>query len=147
MNAYNFFKFLEKTDNRKTPFLVKLALAPEELTPEELHIKRSLILSPLSDFYFEEPISLPDNMTIEGNFILDGVYVDGGILPNGLVVKGNLEIDFCYITELPSDMIIGGDVHIESDELVQTYYGSPEEVKRACPGIKGKVYMPELDYR
>ena len=146
MNVYNFFKFLEKTDGRKTPFLVKLVLAPKELTPEELHIKRSLILSPLSDFYFEEPISLPDNMTIEGNFILDGVRIDGRILPNGLVVKGNLEIDFCDITELPSDMLIGKDVHIESDDLIQNY-GSPEAVKRACLGIKGEVYMPELDYR
>ena len=146
MNVYNFFKFLEKTDNRKTPFLVKLVLAPEDLTPEELHIKRSLILSPLSDFYFEEPISLPDNMTIEGNFILDEVRIDGRILPNGLVVKGNLEIDFCDITELPSDMIVGEDVHIDSEDLVQTYK-TPAAVKRACPGIKGKVYMPELDYR
>lgn len=146
MNVYNFFKFLEKTDNRKTPFSVKLVLAPESITPEELHIKRSLILSSLSDFYFEEPISLPDNMTIEGNFILDGVRIDGGILPNGLVVKGNLEIDFCDITEFPSDMIIDKDVHIDSDDLIQNY-GSPEAVKRACPGIKGEVYMPELDYR
>jgi hypothetical protein len=143
MNVYNFFKFLEKTDNRKTPFLVKLALAPEELAPEELHIKRSLILSSLSDFYFEEPISLPDNMTIEGNFILEGVRIDGGILPNGLVVKGNLEINETDITELPSDMIIGGDVHIDSDDLVYTYK-SPAAVKRACPGIKGEVYMNEL---
>jgi hypothetical protein len=127
MNAYNFFKFLEKTDGRKVPLLVKIQVAPKTITPEDLHVKDDFTL----EHYGENPINLPDNMIIDGNTVIGEANLSNG-LPRGLVIGGDLEIENYYLSELPSDIKVGGDVYIQTEsEGLMDNYETPRAVKKA----------------
>jgi len=104
------FNFLEKEENRKIPFKVKL-LNNYSLTDEELIVKRDLNLT---------------NSKITS-------------LPKGLKVGGGLSLFGCkHIESLPEGLEVGGILIINESELLK--YSDKEIRKMIEPGyIKGKI--------
>ena len=106
----NIFDFLEKNDNKRKPFKVKL-LNNDSLTDEELIVKRDLNLT---------------NSKITS-------------LPKGLKVWGGLSLFGCkHIESLPEGLEVGRILIITESELLK--YSDKEIRKMIEPGyIKGKI--------
>jgi hypothetical protein len=101
------FNFLERKDNRKTPFLWKV-LNNESFTEEELNIKGDLDLS-------ETVItSLPNGLKIGGDLdLIDCSNLTS--LPEGLEVGGDLDLENCTnLTSLPEGLKVGGELDLEN---------------------------------
>lgn len=148
INVYNFFKFIEsKEPEYRTPFKLKLKLAPEDITKEDLHIKDdsfSLHDYPTHVRDNDNSItSLPDGMTVESYLSLNSKYLES--IPNNLTVRGNLYVGTPQISSLPEDLKVDGDVHIYDTSAGRKYSKYPqEELKKMFPGVKGKIYT---DYK
>ena len=87
-----FFKFLKSKENKKVPFLAKMA-HPEifgKMEKEDLFFKQSLNL---------------DNRTLKE-------------LPPGLVIRGNLDLSLTDgLYEIPSDIDLGGGLNLHHSEI------------------------------
>ena len=86
----NIFEFIERKDNRKTPFVWKL-INNEPFTEDELNIKGDLDLS-----YIPNVFSLPNGLKIEGDLDVAYSFVE---LSKGLQVGGDLFVDGTYLED------------------------------------------------
>ena len=101
------FNFLERKDNRKTPFLWKV-LNNESLTEEELYIVGNLRLNGSTTI-----TSLPKGLKVGGALYLQGTNITS--LPEGLEVGGDLDLENCTnLTSLPEGLKVGGDLDLEN---------------------------------
>jgi hypothetical protein len=172
-NIYNLFKFIEsKEPEYRTPLKLKLRLAPNEITKEDLYVEDGFGLH-YADLDYgggkddSDITSLPDGITVNGSFYI-GEFSDGeGLesLPNNLTVKENLymsynnnilslpnnleigkdlEINNTKISSLPKDLKIGRDIQAWDTPLAKKY--TEEELKKITPGVKGRIYLDIEDY-
>ena len=145
----NIFKFLEKNDNTKAPFIWKL----ENNIPfskEDLKVDGYLILN------HTEITSLPKDLQVNGFLNLrnssietlpEGLKVGGYLdlrktkitsLPEGLEVGSYLDIEDTKITLLPKGLQVGSSLYI--DETPLTKYSDDELREMVKPGyIKGDI--------
>jgi hypothetical protein len=86
----NIFEFIERKENRKTPFVWKL-INNEPFTDDELNIKDDLDLS-----YIPNVFSLPNGLKIEGDLDVAYSFVE---LSKGLQVGGDLFVDGTYLED------------------------------------------------
>jgi hypothetical protein len=170
-NIYNLFKFIEnKEPEYRTPLKIKLRLAPNEITKEDLYIEDGFGLrSPdLDDGEDDRDItSLPDGMTVGWNFYISEFPDGDGLesLPNNLTVKEDLYMSFNWnilslpnnlevgkdldinntnISSLPKDLKVGRDIQAWNTPLAKKY--TEEELKKITPGVKGRIYLDEEEY-
>jgi hypothetical protein len=90
----NIFKFLEKNDNIKAPFIWKLK-NNIPLSEEELDVKGYLDLS------YTNITSLPEGLRVDGNLYLYDSKIES--LPEGLKVAGWLYIVDTKLTKYTDD--------------------------------------------
>lgn len=65
MEIKNFFDFLEKGGEKKTPIRLKLLRFPELITKEDLNVEGNLLLS------YSNLTSLPDGLTVSGSLYIN----------------------------------------------------------------------------
>ena len=112
-----FFKFLEKKEDRKIPLKVKLLNHKDfKIVPEDLNVKGDLNLSSTSIK------SLPDNLT----------------------VKGNLYLTFTDIESLPNNLKVGKDLSLSDTPLAEKY---TKEQLRSMIEEKGGYVNDLYSYR
>ena len=123
------FNFLERKDNRKTPFVWKL-INNEPFTEDELNIKGDLELQG------QDIQQLPDGIHVKNDLLLNSTPIKK--LPKGLRVGDNLYIQYTKITSLPEGLQVGGNLHVYNTTLAKL---SDEELREMVkPGfIKGKI--------
>ena len=122
------FEFLEKEEGHKMPFLWKL-FNNIPLTKEELIVKGDLNLED------SEITSLPEGLTIEGDFFLYHSPVE---LPKGLKVGGHLSLIGPNVTSLPKGLEVLGWLFITDTGL--GIYSDEELREMIKPGfIKGEI--------
>jgi len=126
----NIFDFLERKDNRKTPFVWKL-INNEPFTEDELNIKGDL------DLQGQDIQQLPDGIHVKNDFLLNSTPIKK--LPKGLRVGDDLYIQYTKITSLPEGLQVGGNLHIYDTTLAKL---SDDELRKMVePGfIKGKIW-------
>ena len=104
------FNFLEAKENKEKPFIWKL-INNEPFTDDELH------------FYDD----------------LDLIDLNIETLPEGLKVRGYLNVRFSSITSLPKGLEVGGYLYIYGTNLAK--YIDDELREMIKPGfIKGEIY-------
>ena len=105
-----FFKFLEKKEDKRAPLRVKL-LNPKDfkIVPEDLNVRQSLNLSNT------RVESLPDNLTIEGSLFLMDTPIKS--LPNNLTVGRTLALHYTPIKSLPEDLKVGEDLWLAGTSI------------------------------
>jgi len=106
----NIFEFIERKDNRKTPFVWKL-INNEPLTEDDLIIN--------------------DNLDLSNRKITS--------LPEGLKVDGYLDLRKTKITSLPEGLQVGDNLHIYSTTLANFSDEELREMVKPG-FIKGKIY-------
>ena len=105
------FDFLQAKENKEKPFIWKL-INNEPFTDDELHL------------YDDD---------------LDLIALNIETLPEGLKVRGYLNVRFSSITSLPKGLEVGGGLYIYGTPL--TKYTHDELREMIKPGfIKGKIY-------
>ena len=126
----NIFEFIERKDNRKTPFVWKL-INNEPFTEDELNIKGDLELQG------QDIQQLPDGIYVKNDLLLNSTPIKK--LPKGLRVGDNLYIQYTKITSLPEGLQVGGNLHIYDTTLAKL---SDDELRKMVePGfIKGKIW-------
>jgi len=126
----NIFEFIERKDNRKTPFVWKL-INNEPFTEDELNIKGDLELQG------QDIQQLPDGIHVKNDLLLNSTPIKK--LPKGLRVGDNLYIQYTKITSLPEGLQVGGNLHIYNTTLAKL---SDDELRKMVePGfIKGKIW-------
>jgi hypothetical protein len=102
-NIYNLFKFLEKKDNKKIPFKIKLLLNPDDITENDLTVNGDLDLSNTNI------TKLPDNLTVQGTLNLAWSKITE--LPDNLAVEGNLYLYGTNIVKLPNTLTVKGEIY------------------------------------
>ena len=108
-----FFTFLKDKANRDFPFQVKLAIAPELISKEDLHVKGNL------DLQNSNIEVLPDNLNVEGTLYLDRTPIK--TLPKNLKVGKHLSLSSTNVEKLPADLEVEGYVNIRSTPLANKY--------------------------
>ncbi|WP_315806371.1 MULTISPECIES: hypothetical protein [unclassified Bradyrhizobium] len=82
---------------------------------------------------------LPDNLIVGGDLDLSGTPIEA--LPENLTVGGNLDLRDTAITALPENLAIGGDLYILSDveEIPATVKIGGKSIARNSPSIFDKA--------
>ena len=127
----NIFKFLEKNDNIKAPFIWKL----ENNIPfskEDLKVDGYLILN------HTEITSLPKDLQVNGFLSLAQSDIES--LPEGLSIGGSLNLSYCKeITLLPKGLEVGWNLNIRGTKLQK--YTDDELREMIKPGfIEWTIY-------
>jgi hypothetical protein len=145
------FNFLEKEENIKIPFKVKL-LNNYSLTDEELIVKRDLNLTNskitslpkglkvgrgLTLFGCKHIESLPEGLEVGQNLILYGTKITS--LPEGLVVGGDLFLRELDIQSLPKGLKVGGSLYIKNTPLAKLSNESLRDMIGLNGYIKGDI--------
>ena len=133
---YNLFKFIEdKRPEYKVPFKFKLLYKPESITKEDLKVKGSLNLSNTS------VQSLPNGLEVKGNLDLIGASQIKS-LPDDLKVGGYLDLVGAPIQYLPNNLKVGGYLVLYGTPLSKKYT-TVEQLKAKYPDLKvgGKIYL------
>ena len=105
-----FFKFLEKKEDRKIPLRVKISNPRDfKLSPEDLDVKGNLNL------FRTNITSLPNNLTIKGSLFLMTTPIQS--LPNNLEVGGSLHLQFTPIQSLPNNLEVGEDLWLNGTSI------------------------------
>ncbi len=60
-------------------------------------------------------------------------------LPNGLKVKGDLDLRDTNITSLPSDLEVEGDLYLYRTPIADIY--TEEQIRKMVPGVKGGIWL------
>ena len=81
--------------------------------------------------------SLPEGLHVVGTLVLSDTQIES--LPKGLKVGGAVYLDHSLIKTLPEDIRVGGNVVADNTPLSQIY--NVKQLRRMCPGIKGKIYL------
>jgi hypothetical protein len=134
--VYNLFKFIEdKRPEYKVPFKFKLLYKPESITKEDLKVKGSLNLSNTS------VQSLPNGLEVKGNLDLIGASQIKS-LPDDLKVGGYLDLVGAPIQYLPNNLKVGGYLVLYGTPLSKKYT-TVEQLKAEYPDlkVKGKIYL------
>ena len=131
-----FFKFLEKKENKRAPLRAKL-LNPKDfkLSPEELNIERDLYLAETSIEF------LPDNLTVNGHLWLEDTYIKS--LPDNLTVEGALLLSNTPIESLPDNLKVGVHLYLDYTPLAKKY--TEEQIRSMIEEkggyVKGKIFL------
>ena len=110
-----FFKFLEDSVERKTPFKYKLFNAPELFTAEDLHFNGNLNI--MGELLF----GLPDNLTVNRFLSIDGLTLDH--LPDNLTIGSYLSAYRSKLEEFPKNLKVLGDLDIRLTPLMERIIG------------------------
>ena len=104
------FKFLENEENIRAPFLWKW-LNNEPLTEDDLHINGDL------DLTYSNIESLPEGLIVRGDLNL--TFCENiSSLPEGLIVRFNLIVEDCsQLYSLPKGLKVGGTLYIGTSPL------------------------------
>jgi hypothetical protein len=104
------FKFLENEENIRTPFMWKW-LNNEPLTEDDLHINGDL------DLTYSNIESLPEGLIVRGDLNL--TFCENiSSLPEGLIVRFNLIVEDCsQLYSLPKGLKVGGTLYIGTSPL------------------------------
>lgn len=92
------------------------------------------------DVYFHDILNgqLPENLELEGDFILEGAD-NLTLLPNGLKVGGGLYLQDSNIKELPEGLEIGGDLDLQGSKNIESL---PENLK-----VGGKLIISDTNIK
>ena len=106
------FEFIEENDKRKTPFLWK-HVSGEPLTEDDLIIKGDLNL------IHSNIQSLPEGLEVRGDLNL--TFCENiSSLPEGLIVRGNLILELCIeLYSLPKGLKVDGTLYINTSPLYE----------------------------
>jgi hypothetical protein len=106
----NIFKFLENEENIRAPFMWKW-LNNEPLTEDDLHINGDL------DLTYSNIESLPEGLIVRGDLNL--TFCENiSSLPEGLIVRFNLIVEDCsQLYSLPKGLKVGGTLYIGTSPL------------------------------
>jgi hypothetical protein len=140
------FQFIENYDSKyKIPWKIKAKL--KILTKDDLRIPELYL-----DYDEEGYITLPDNLTVTGDFINDGFYLsnENETLPKNLKVSGKLGLASTSTRQLPPDLKVG-KLHLIGEELLTeipqgVYIGKTLEIKD-CESLKklpNDMYLTDL---
>ena len=110
-----FFKFLEDSGERKTPFKYKLFNAPELFTAEDLHFNGNLNIQGQLKF------GLPENFTVHGFLSVDELTLD--YLPDNLTIGSYFSAYRGTLKEFPKNLKILGDLDIRLTPLMESITG------------------------
>jgi len=104
------FKFLENEENIRAPFMWKW-LNNEPLTEDDLHINGDL------DLTYSNIESLPEGLIVRGDLNL--TFCENiSSLPEGLIVRFNLIVEDCsQLYSLPKGLKVGGTLYINTSPL------------------------------
>jgi hypothetical protein len=104
------FKFLENEENIRAPFMWKW-LNNEPLTEDDLHINGDL------DLTYSNIESLPEGLIVRGDLNL--TFCENiSSLPEGLIVRFNLIVEDCsQLYSLPKGLKVGGTLYIGTSPL------------------------------
>lgn len=128
MNLEAVFDFIKEKRGYDYPFLYKL-INSLPLTKNELNVKGNLDLN-----FVNVPISLPDNLTVDGNLDLYQSTIKK--LPDNLTVSNTLDIRFTYIDEIPKNLIVG-NLYLYDTPLTQKY--SRTQIRNIIKERGGKI--------
>ncbi len=104
------FKFLENEENIRAPFMWKW-LNNEPLTEDDLHINGDL------DLTYSNIESLPEGLIVRGDLNLTFCEKISS-LPEGLIVRFNLIVEDCsQLYSLPKGLKVGGTLYIGTSPL------------------------------
>jgi len=60
-------------------------------------------------------------------------------LPNGLKVKGSLDLRDTNITSLPSDLEVGAGLVLFRTPIARMY--TEKQIRKMVPGVKGNIHL------
>jgi|SaaInlStandDraft_4_1057021.scaffolds.fasta_scaffold22442_2 hypothetical protein len=86
--------------------------------------------------------SIPDNTIIRGNLQMSAILetgAEGVILPNNLMVIGDLDLEFTYIRQLPDNLTVYGNLNI-----VDTAIDNLSNVDNLI--VKGSIHIGATGY-
>ena len=100
--------------------------------PSDLEVGGSLIL------IRSQIEKLPDNLTVNRTLDLEGCK-NLKSLPNGLKVKGDLDLRDTNITSLPSDLEVGDALILYRTPIADMY--TEEQIREMIPGVEGNIHL------
>jgi len=109
-NLYNLFKFIESNRPKyRTPLKLKLLHDPESITNKDLKVIHNLLL------YGAKISSIPDGLKVKGTIDLRFTQITS--LPKGLTVGSDLKISNTPITSLPDDLTVGNSLSFTDTKI------------------------------
>lgn len=113
-------RFIKQKRNKSIP--IEFIINYEELnfTKDDLTFKDLIIYEEVGADYASSIQSLPDNMTILGDCILNSCWSLRD-LPKNLKIKGILSFKNTYIDELPDSLEVGLSIIVDSNDDIDDW--------------------------
>ena len=125
------FKSIESSNRDKQ--IEKKIIKNIPLSKDELNINSLILINKNIE-------SLPNGLNIKNLLSLVG-NLNLKYLPDNIKVGGNLWLSDTGIEDLPKNLKINRDISLNNTPLAKKYDNNPNEIRKAYPNIKGKIFI------
>ena len=124
------FKSIESSNRDKQ--IEKKIIKNVPLSKDELNVNSLILVNKNIE-------SLPNGLNIKNLLSLVG-NLNLKYLPDNIKVGGNLWLSDTGIEDLPKNLKINRDISLNNTPLAKKYDNNPNEIRKAYPNIKGKIF-------